>query len=171
MWSASAAIRRRWSAWSDSARTPLSLCAPTRGWTSWPRGCWRRPGQVDVVLDAVYGVPLEAALRVCAQRARVVNIGNLAGATAQVPAGLLGGKQLTLSGFAGLHTPLRDKLPALTWLWSALARGELRVEVHTFPLEELPAAWQAQAISPHAKCVVLPEGARPSPTQLDDTRP
>ncbi|MCX5214767.1 zinc-binding alcohol dehydrogenase family protein [Kitasatospora sp. NBC_00240] len=116
-------------------------------------------GPVDVVLDGVYGLPLEAALQVCAPRARVVNIGNPAGATAQVPAGLLRGKQLTLSGFAGLHTPLRDKQPALTWLWSALARDELQVEVRTFPLEELPTMWREQAGSPHAKCVVLPGNA------------
>ncbi|MBJ7593654.1 MAG: zinc-binding dehydrogenase [Candidatus Dormibacteraeota bacterium] len=117
-------------------------------------------GPVDVVLDGVYGLPLEAALRVCAPRARLVNIGNPAGATAQVPAGLLRAKQLTLSGFAGLHTPLRAKREALTWLWTALARDELRLEVHTVPLEGLPAAWRAQAVSPHAKCVVVPNDAR-----------
>ena len=86
----------------------------------------------------MYGLPLEAALQVCAPRARVVNIGNPAGPTAQVPAGLLRGKQLTVSGFAGLHTPLRDKRAALTWLWSAPGRGELHLEVRTFPLDELP---------------------------------
>jgi NADPH:quinone reductase-like Zn-dependent oxidoreductase len=115
-------------------------------------------GPADVVLDGLYGVPLEAALRVCAPRARVVNIGNPAGATAVVPAGLLRGKQLTLSGFAGLHTPLRDKRAALTWLWAHLACGELQVKVRTFPLEEFPSAWRAQAGSPHAKCVILPGG-------------
>lgn len=129
-------------------------------------------GPVDVVLDGVYGVPFEAALRVCAPRARVVNIGNPAGATAQVPAGLLRGKQLTLSGFAGLHTPLSKKEPALTWLWSALARDELKIDVRTVALEELPTAWRAQAASPHHKCVVMPQDAlghdagRPAPTTL-----
>lgn len=113
-------------------------------------------GPVDVVLDGLFGAPLEAALRACAPRARVVNIGNLAGMTAQVPAGLLRGKQLSLTGFAGLHTPLRAKSAALTWLWTAVARGELRIEVERFTLEELPAAWRAQGSSPHAKCVVLP---------------
>ncbi|MFF1924568.1 zinc-binding alcohol dehydrogenase family protein [Streptomyces sp. NPDC058221] len=119
-------------------------------------------GPVDVVLDGVYGPPLEAALLACAPRARVVNIGNPAGATARVPAGLLRGKQLTLSGFAGLHTPLRDKRAALTWLWSALARDELQVDVRAFALDELPAAWRDQAASPHAKCVVLPAGVHPT---------
>lgn len=114
-------------------------------------------GPVDVVLDGVFGRPLEAALRVCAPRARVVNIGNLAGATAQIPAGALRSKQLTLSGFAGLHTPLRDKQQALAWLWTALSDGDLQVEVATHPLADLPAAWRAQAASPHAKCVLLPD--------------
>jgi NADPH:quinone reductase-like Zn-dependent oxidoreductase len=113
-------------------------------------------GPVDVVFDGLYGAPLEAALRVCAQGARLVNVGNPAGATAQVPAGLLRGKQLILSGFAGLHTPLRDKRAALTWLWSAVARGELQIELRTFPLEGVAEAWRAQSFSPHAKCVILP---------------
>jgi NADPH2:quinone reductase len=121
-------------------------------------------GPVDVILDGLYGIPLEAALRVCARRARVINIGNSAGATVQVPAGLLRGKQLTLSGFAGLHTPLRDKRAALTWLWTALACGELQIEVRTFPLEGSVAAWRAQTASPHAKCVILP-GSTPGMTQ------
>jgi NADPH:quinone reductase-like Zn-dependent oxidoreductase len=113
-------------------------------------------GPVNVVLDALYGIPLEAALHVCAQHARVVNVGHSAGATAQIPAGLLRGKQLTLTGFAGLHTPLTDKRAALGWLWAALAAGELEVEVNRISLEDLPSAWAAQAASPHAKYVILP---------------
>ena len=112
-------------------------------------------GPADVVLDGIYGTPLEAALTICAPRARIVNIGNAAGATATIPAGLLRGRQLTLAGFAGLHTPLEDKRAGLTWLWSAIARGELQIEIRTFRLEDLPAAWRTQATSPHAKCVVV----------------
>lgn len=116
-------------------------------------------GQVDVVLDGMYGMPLEAALQVCGPLARVVNIGNPAGPVAQIPAGLLRGKQITMSGFAGLHTPTQRKLPALTWLWAALAAGELSVDVTTFPLDEIASAWRAQAQSPHSKCVLLPAGS------------
>ncbi|MDQ2739953.1 MAG: zinc-binding alcohol dehydrogenase family protein [Actinomycetota bacterium] len=111
-------------------------------------------GPIDVVLDSLYGRPLEAALQACAQHGRVVNLGNPAGATAAISAGLLRGKQLTISGFAGLHTPLRDKQPALTWLWNALAEQRLHLDVRTYPLEDLPLAWRAQASSPHAKSVV-----------------
>lgn len=112
-------------------------------------------GPVDVVLDGLYGAPLEAALRACASGARVVNIGNAAGASAQVPAGLVRGKQLTLSGFAGLHVPLQAKRVALSWLWSSLARRKLRLDVRAVSLAELPAAWRDQAQSPHSKCVVV----------------
>jgi len=111
---------------------------------------------VDVVLDGLYGVPLQAAVRLCAQRARVVNIGNLAGGTAQLPAGLLRGRQLTVTGFAGLHTPLREKLGALEWLWREVARSGLRMDLQIFSLQELPAAWRTQRASPHAKCVIRP---------------
>lgn len=114
-------------------------------------------GPVDVVVDCLYGLPLEAALQVCAPRARLVNIGHSAGPTAQIPAGLLRGRQLSLSGFAGLHLPLRDKRAALTWLWTALGDGRLRVDVHPVRLAELPAVWRTQAGSPHVKYVVTPD--------------
>jgi NADPH:quinone reductase len=113
-------------------------------------------GSVDVILDCLYGQPLEAALQACAQRATVVNVGHSAGPVAGIPAGLLRGRQITLTGFAGIHVPLSDKHVALTWLWGALASGQLSVAVNAIPLEDLPAAWSAQAASPHAKYVVVP---------------
>jgi hypothetical protein len=47
----------------------------------------------------------------------------------------------------------------LTWLWDELAGGDLQVGVRTFSLTDLPAAWAAQADSPHGKCVILPQPA------------
>jgi NADPH:quinone reductase-like Zn-dependent oxidoreductase len=113
-------------------------------------------GPVDVVLDGLYGIPLEAAFRVCGQRARVVNIGHSSAPTAELPAGLLRGKQITLTGFAGLHTPLRDKRAALSWLWAKLAAGDLKIDANAVPLAGLPAAWKAQTGSSHTKYVILP---------------
>lgn len=113
-------------------------------------------GPVDVILDTLYSQPLEAALQTCAMHARVVNVGHSAGPTATIPAGLLRGKQIEVSGFAGLHTPLRDKQAALEWLWGELAAGRIHVTVATLPLQDLPTAWSAQAASPHVKHVVVP---------------
>ena len=113
-------------------------------------------GAVDVVLDCLYGHPFEAALRACAQHARVVNVGHSAGAVAAIPAGLLRGKQITIAGFAGIHVALGEKRAALDWLWEALGDGRLSVAINSVPLDGLPDAWRGQASSPHAKYVVVP---------------
>jgi NADPH:quinone reductase-like Zn-dependent oxidoreductase len=128
-------------------------------------------GPVDVVVDCLYGIPLEAALRVCGQHARVVNIGHSAAPVAEIPAGLLRGKQITLTGFAGLHTPLRDKRDALSWLWAGLAVGDLKLEANAVPLAEISSAWRAQARSSHTKYVVLPsETSHPETTGAHHAR-
>lgn len=111
---------------------------------------------VDVVLDGLSGMPLQAALRACAPNARVINIGNPAGATMQVPAALLRSRQLALIGFASFLTPLARKRAALEWMWAALSRDELHVDIRTFSLAEIAVAWKAQQTSPHAKCVIVP---------------
>ena len=113
-------------------------------------------GPVDVVLDGLYGVPLQAALKACAPHGRVVNIGNPAGSTAVLEAGLLRSKQLVLTGFAGLHMSIKAKESALDWLWGQVIDAAIRVDVRTFALEDIAATWSMQKSSPHAKCVVLP---------------
>jgi NADPH:quinone reductase-like Zn-dependent oxidoreductase len=113
-------------------------------------------GPVDVVLDGLYGTPLQAALKVCAPHARVVNIGNLADSTVLLPAGLLRSKQLTLSGFAALHMSMEAKQGALTWLWRKVIDATIQVEVRTSALRDIATTWSVQRASPHAKCVILP---------------
>lgn len=113
-------------------------------------------GAVDVVLDGLYGVPLQAALKTCALHGRVVNIGNPAGSTAVLPAGLLRSKQLMLSGFAGLHMSIDAKQGALGWLWRQVIDAAIEVDVRTSALQDIAATWSLQQSSPHAKCVVLP---------------
>jgi NADPH2:quinone reductase len=116
-------------------------------------------GDADIVLDGLYGLPFEAALQTCGPRSRVVNIGNLAGAIASIPAGLLRGRQISLHGFAGLHTPIAEKRFALAWLWEALLNGDLTVDVKTYALEDISKAWQVQSASPHSKCVIVPDSS------------
>jgi NADPH2:quinone reductase len=113
-------------------------------------------GPVDVLLDGLYGVPLQAALQCCAPHSRVVNIGNPCGPTAVLPAGLLRSKQLTLSGFAGLHMSMKAKQSALGWLWRQLVDAAIEVDVRISALRDITATWSVQQSSPHAKCVVVP---------------
>jgi NADPH2:quinone reductase len=112
-------------------------------------------GRVDVVLDGLYAMPLQAALRVCSPRGRVVNIGNSAGATAQIAAGALRSRQITVVGFAGLHLPMAAKEPALTWLWQRAAARKIHVPVERSSLVDIGHTWALQKSSPHAKHVVF----------------
>jgi NADPH:quinone reductase-like Zn-dependent oxidoreductase len=112
-------------------------------------------GRVDVVLDGLYALPLQAALRVCSARARVVNIGNSAGPTAQISAGMMRSRQLTIVGFAGLHVPMTAKEPALTWLWQQAAARKLHVPVQRSSLVDISRTWALQESSPHTKHVVF----------------
>ncbi|MEU9737465.1 zinc-binding alcohol dehydrogenase family protein [Streptomyces sp. NPDC048002] len=109
----------------------------------------------DLVLDGMYGIPLQAALHVCAPGAHVVNIANPAGATAVLNAGLLRSGQLTITAFASYRTPLADKRAALEWLWKGLAAERITVRVRTVPLDALPQEW-GQERHPGVKTVVLP---------------
>ena len=113
-------------------------------------------GPVDVLLDGLFGVPLQAALKVCARHGRVVNIGNLAGPTVVLSAGSLRSKHLTLTGFAGLHMSMKEKQTALGWLWRQVIDAAIEVDVRTSALRDIAATWSVQQSSPHAKCVVVP---------------
>jgi len=113
-------------------------------------------GPVDVLLDGLFGVPLQAALQCCGPHGRVVNIGNPSGPTAVLSAGLLRSKQLTLSGFAGLHMSMTAKQTALSWLWRQIIDAAIEVDVRTSELRDIAATWSMQQSSPHAKCVVVP---------------
>ena len=112
-------------------------------------------GRVDIVLDGLYALPLQAALRVCSPHSRVVNIGNSAGATAHIPAGLLRSRQLTVVGFAGLHLPMTAKEPALSWLWQQAAARKLQISVQRSSLVDIGRTWSLQESSPHGKHVVF----------------
>lgn len=113
--------------------------------------------QINVVLDGLFGMPLQAALRVCAPGARVVNIGNPAGPAISLHGNVLRARQLTVTGFAGYYTPLSQKRVALEWLWAQLVRDQLAIETRTWPLSELPQAWQEQQAPLHSRTIIVPE--------------
>lgn len=66
--------------------------------------------EVDVVIDLVGGRWLEAGLRALAPRGRLVLVGLLAGATANVPLGLLLSKRLHVEGTVLRSRPVEEKI-------------------------------------------------------------
>lgn len=108
----------------------------------------------DVVLDALFGAALEAALPATAEGARIVSVGALAGAEARIGLGSLIGR--TLIGHAGGQVPLDARREAYERMAGHAAAGEIAVDVQRLPLSLVADAWALQASGPHSKITLVP---------------
>ncbi|HEU0318002.1 MAG TPA: zinc-binding dehydrogenase, partial [Solirubrobacteraceae bacterium] len=108
----------------------------------------------DVVVDPLYGPPLEAALSATAQGARVVTVGASAAESAAIPVSDIFGR--TLTGHSNAHASLEVRRGAYGRLAGHAAAGEIRVEVERLPLSRIADAWDMQARGPHRKIALVP---------------
>jgi len=108
------------------------------------------------VFDALWGEPLAAAVQAAAPGATVVNLGQSAGPTAELPSGAVRGKNLNIHGHFAFGVPaevFREHYPRL--VRHALA-GEIQLDVDRVPLADLADAWRRQADGEAAKLVLVP---------------
>ena len=108
----------------------------------------------DVVVDPVYGPPLEAALGATAPGARVVTVGATAGQTAEIAFRDL--RVRTLIGHGNQQAPLEVRRTAYGDMAAHAAAGEIAVEVERLPLLRIEEAWERQARGPHHKIALVP---------------
>jgi NADPH:quinone reductase-like Zn-dependent oxidoreductase len=109
----------------------------------------------DVVLDAVFGPALEAALPATAVGARIVTVG--AGAGQQIALAMSSFAGRTLIGHVNSLVAEDVRRAAYERMARHAAAGELRLEVETVPLADIAGAWERQASgSPHRKVVLAP---------------
>lgn len=109
-------------------------------------------GGFDVVLDAIYGPPAEAAMRATRPGARMMSIGVQAGQTVTLSL-----RELVFRSHIGVGTgqrPVAERRAAFERLMALAADGALAVDTAIFPFERADEAWAAQAGSPHAKIVI-----------------
>ena len=109
-----------------------------------------------LVFDPLWGEPLVAALDAAATGARVVNVGQSAGAEATIPSGFVRGKQLDLLGYSNFAVPrdvVRDEYRRLV---EHAVAGAIRVDVERVSLDKIAEAWERQAAGAHAKLGVVP---------------
>lgn len=123
----------------------------------------QRNTPVNIILDYLWGHPVELLLSAFSQSlsqpAKLVAIGEMAGATISLASGLLRSKPLELigSGFGSI-TPgeigqyMRTNLPAMLQL---AAEGKLTVATETVPLAEIAAVWPGATRSGR-RTVVIP---------------
>lgn len=112
--------------------------------------------RIDVVIDPVWGDPAAAALKAASKWARMVQLGQSAGAEATIASAVVRGKSLTIMGHTNFGVPGDVRAEAYAEMARHAAAGELRIDVEAFPLDRVEDAWERQKASPNHKLVLVP---------------
>ncbi len=113
-------------------------------------------GDVDLVLDPLWGEPAAAALGALGIHGRLVNLGESAGAQATFASHGVRFQELSILGYTNFASSAQQRGDALRRMWGHAAAGELLVDCETFGLDAVADAWRLQAGAPGRKLVVVP---------------
>ncbi|MGH2707146.1 MAG: quinone oxidoreductase family protein [Actinomycetota bacterium] len=113
-------------------------------------------GEIDVVVDPLWGEPAMAALGALGLEGRLVNLGQSAAASANLTSAAVRGRMRAILGHSNLTTPPEVKADTYRTLLTHAMNGELTVDLEEVSLVEVTAAWERQAGFPSRKIVVRP---------------
>lgn len=113
-------------------------------------------GGPDVVIDPLWGEPAAAASEACNAEARLIQIGQSAGAESTLSSAVVRGKALSILGYTNFRAPREVTRAAYTQMIEHAVAGRLTVDVELVPLEKVAAAWERQRSSPGRKLVIVP---------------
>lgn len=108
------------------------------------------------VFDALWGEPAAAAVQAAAPRATIVNLGQSAGATAELASAAVRFKSLSILGHTNFAVPPDELAEHYRRLVGLAVAGEIRLDVERVPLEAVDDAWRRQAEGAGTKLVVVP---------------
>jgi NADPH2:quinone reductase len=98
-----------------------------------------------LVVDPLWGEPGRAAVDAAAPGARIVQMGQSAGPEATLTSGSIRLKGLSILGHSNFVMPFPALREAYLEVAQHVAAGRLSVDVETFALDDIGAAWSAQA--------------------------
>ncbi len=98
-----------------------------------------------LVVDPLWGEPGRAAVDAAAPRARIVQLGQSAGPEATLTSGSIRLKSLSILGHTSFLLPRPELGQAYLEVAEHVAAGRISIDVHTFALDDIGAAWSAQA--------------------------
>jgi NADPH:quinone reductase-like Zn-dependent oxidoreductase len=113
-------------------------------------------GDIQLVIDPVWGPAAVAAMQALAIWGRLVQIGNSSGPETSVPARAVRGIPRSILGHTNFAAPQEVKEQAFQTMCRHAASGDLTVPVETVDLEDVTEAWDRQSESPHHKLVIKP---------------
>jgi NADPH2:quinone reductase len=111
--------------------------------------------EATLIVDTLWGEPLERAVAAAATGVRIVHLGQSASPAATLQSGWVRGKAANILGLLIFRTPLDVVARGYQELCEHAREGRIRYEVETYPLDQIEEAWQRQATgSPGAKIVI-----------------
>ena len=111
-------------------------------------------GQLDIVIDPLWGEPAMAALRAIAPEGRLVNVGQAAGTDVDLPLETVRNRQGAIHAISSGWTAIERKAAAYRRLLEHALAGRLTVDREVVPFEDVTAAWERQDASPGKKLVI-----------------
>jgi len=114
-------------------------------------------GDVDVVVDPLWGEPAAAALGALGSGGRLIQIGQSAGAQAPIASAPIRGKLAEIRGHTNFLAPQEEKAAAYAAMCEHALAGRLAVDVERLPLAAVEAAWERlRAGAGGTKLVLVP---------------
>jgi NADPH2:quinone reductase len=114
------------------------------------------PQGFDLVLDLVWGDAVNAAIDAAKMHARVVQTGNAASPTVQLPAAVFRNKHISIIGQSIFVAPIEVRRTAYTALAQAALDGAISLDTTSAPLDEADAAWRRLAGGAPEKQIIVP---------------
>ncbi len=113
-------------------------------------------GRVDLVLDPVWGMPAEAALRVLSAHGRLVNLGSSAAPLAALGSATLRSGTLSVLGYTNNALSHDQKAEALAEILRHATAGQLTADRETLPLARAAEGWSRCGKAPYRRAVLIP---------------
>jgi len=110
--------------------------------------------EASLILDTLWGKPLEAAMKAAPRPVRVVQIGQSAGPEATLESNWVRGKLAEIYGFSLFFVPADVVRAGYLELTEHVSAGRIAIEIDSYPLERVAEAWERQQQSPNAKIVL-----------------
>jgi NADPH2:quinone reductase len=110
----------------------------------------------NYVFDPLWGAPAAAAVQAAAPRATIVNLGQSAGATAELASGPVRFKNLSILGHTNYSVPEDELTAHYHRLVAHVMAGDIVFDVERVPLDDVAVAWRRQAEGAGTKLVLVP---------------
>lgn len=113
-------------------------------------------GPLNLVIDPVWGLPAEAAIKVLGVGGRLVNIGSSAGTGVRIESAILRSRLQNILGYTNNGVSSQQKAAAFAEILTHAAARRISVQRETIPLSRIGEAWERQAASAHRKLILIP---------------